>query len=251
MTPLNRGLRPWSGRDDVPPDDPLVHRLRSVAGGVEPDPFFVRRLRGRVLNEHVAISEGLLQPKSGREMGRLGRAVLMASLALAVSVGGAAATSQEALPGDLLYPMKLQIEEIRLRLAPAELKEHLEVAQLDERLRELERLVAAGRWEGVRDAATALERSVAIVSEDPAAIGALAERSEVLEQLLTVVPEQGRAGIERAIQAAHGSGRPATAPERPASAGAPSAHATPDAASNPGRPTDRPNPSHTPPAYGR
>jgi hypothetical protein len=251
MTPLDRRLRPWSGRDEFSPDDPLVRQLRGVVGGVEPDPLFVRRLRGRVLNEHVAISEGLLQPTERREMGRLGRAVLMASLALAVSVGGAAATSQEALPGDLLYPMKLQIEEIRLRVAPPGVHEHLEVAQLDERLRELERLVAAGRWDGVRDAAAALERSVAVVSADPAATGVLAERTEVLEELLTAVPEEGRGGIKRALEAAQGNGAPATAPQRPAWAGVPHAHATPAAASNATRPSDRPNPSHTPPAYGR
>jgi hypothetical protein len=233
---------------DLRPRDPGARRLLRSVGAVEPDPLFRRRLRGRVLNQHVAAREGLARPDvRPRRMGRLGRSVLMASLALAVSVGGAAAASQQALPGDLLYPMKLQVEEIRLRAAPAWMREGLELAALDERLDEVEQLAAADRW---ADLAVAVDAALAARQElhasDPVAEVALEKHTAALEELLTVVPEAGRSGIERALQASEAhphkpalSGRGAT----PAVPNGPGERANP---ATPASPTHPPQPTHPP-----
>lgn len=234
---------------DLRPEDPVAKRLLRSAGAIEPDPLFRRRLRGRVLNQHVAAREGLASTGvRPRQMGRLGRSVLMASLALAVSVGAAAASSQEALPGDLLYPMKLQIEEIRLRAAPAWMREGLELAALDERLDEVEQLAAADRWADMAvavDAALAARREVA--ASNPVAEAALEKHTAMLEELLTVVPEAGRSGIERALQASEAhphkrafSGRGA-APAVPNGPGERANAAAPASASRPPQRTHPPS----------
>jgi hypothetical protein len=72
--------------------------------------------------------------------------LLMASVALAATLGTVGAASQQALPGDPLYPVKRQIEEIRLQAAPAWMHDGLELATLSERLDEVERLAVAHRW---------------------------------------------------------------------------------------------------------
>ena len=51
-------------------------------------------------------------------MGVLGRGVLYASLLTAVGVSAVGAAAQESLPGDSLYAVKLQLEEVRMLVAP-------------------------------------------------------------------------------------------------------------------------------------
>jgi hypothetical protein len=202
---------------DLRPDDPLTARLTRAVAALEPDPLFRRRLRGQVLNRHVAVREGLAAAEPPRRMGRLGRSVLMASVVLAASVGGVGAVSQQALPGDSLYSVKLQIEEIRLRVAPDWMRGGLELAALDERLDEVERLAAAARW---LDMPAAVNAAVATRAElassgDAIARQPLTDHTTVLKELLTEVPDSGRKGILRALHAAQGKGRHATAPADP------------------------------------
>ena len=79
-------------------------------------------------------------------MGRIGRASLVASLALAASVGSVMAASQGAIPGDLLYPLKRQVESLRVRILPPDLQDELAAYVLTERVSELGRLADAGEW---------------------------------------------------------------------------------------------------------
>ena len=85
--------------------------LRRLATDRQPDPFFRRRLRSEVLNRWVATREGLApvpeRPWIGREMGRLGRACLYATVALGVSAASVLGVSQESVPGQPLYPAQL------------------------------------------------------------------------------------------------------------------------------------------------
>ncbi|MEO6295416.1 MAG: hypothetical protein ABIP01_01290, partial [Candidatus Limnocylindria bacterium] len=107
-------------RDSLRPpplaSDAAVRRyLELIRAELEPDPLFRRRLRGEVVNRFVAAREGLEQPaRRPSAMGKLGRAVLYSSFALAMSAGGVMAASQQALPGDVLYSLKLRIEALRL-----------------------------------------------------------------------------------------------------------------------------------------
>ena len=93
MSLLRDSLRP-------PPlaSDAAVRRyIELIRAELEPDPLFRRRLRGVVVNRFMAAREGLEQPAHRPSaMGRLGRAVLYSSFALAMSAGGVMAASQQA-----------------------------------------------------------------------------------------------------------------------------------------------------------
>src|SRR5512142_1012045 len=99
----------------VQPDDPVARLIERTSARLRPDARYRRRLRSHVVNQYVAVREGLAPPVPRRkEMGAIGRAVLLSSLALAVSVTAVGAASASALPGDSLYPVKRQLEQIRI-----------------------------------------------------------------------------------------------------------------------------------------
>lgn len=206
---------------NLPADDPILRRLERTAAHLEPDPLYRRRLRGNVLNRYVASREGLVVRRPARRTGALGRAVLYSSVALAVSVTAAGAASHGAVPGDLLYPMKRELEEIRLDIAPPWVREDLMAASLAERLGEVERLARAGRWELVPaavDEAVATEAELTALGESSAGLQTvrLQRRTAALTQLLSSAPDAARPGLARALQAAkaavgianHGAGAP-------------------------------------------
>jgi hypothetical protein len=185
-------------------------------------------------------------------MGRLGRSVLVASLALAVTAGSVGAVSQSALPGDALYPVKRQLEELRLRVAPASLREALELDLFDERLDEVERLAAADRWSDLPAAVdAALAARGGLAESDLTADAALSTHAEVLESLLSTAPQAARGGIQRALRASSPERRPDRNehPNRPAVPGAgvapgPSSRPSAKATAAPStRPSDRPKAS--------
>jgi hypothetical protein len=214
MTLLDRIL----ARSMVMPTDPIIAaRIERHVRRIQPDPMFRRRLRSVVVNRYVATREGLAPPvpRTGarRQMGALGRGVLYASLMTAIGTTAVAAASQETLPGDSLYGVKIQLEQLRIRIAPAGLRDDLAAIALDERLDELEQLANSGRWELVDEAASRAEAAEAqleaLIGGDPANAGAsaagLAEHLDRLEQLLTTAPASALQGLERAIEASSAS----------------------------------------------
>jgi hypothetical protein len=198
-------------------DEAVRRYLMAIRAQLEPDPLFKRRLRGVVVNHFVAAREGAAQPgRRASGMGRIGRACLYASVALALSVGGTLGASRGALPGELLYSVKLQMEGIRVALLPAHLHDDLAVARLSARIDELRRLTAAGDWFHASSLAGAISDGYdelrALGVTDAAAEGMLAQRLEVLEGLLERLPPQAEAAIQRAID--HAPGLNGTAPGR-------------------------------------
>lgn len=209
-----------------PLDEAFAERLERSLRRLEPDALYRRRLRGSVLNHFVATREGLVQPSRGRrEMGALGRGVLYASLAVVLSTSAAGVAAAESLPGDPLYPVKLQYEEIRLHMAPPAMRADLMAMALDERLDELETLARAGRWSHVAGAAQGVaeaEERLAGVRGAPgqAAVDELTEHAAVLKALVDSAPAAARDGLHRAIQAAASQGKAGDAhPSRPPGAG--------------------------------
>jgi hypothetical protein len=195
---------------DPPGDIELL--LRAVATAVDPDPFFRRRLRGVVLNEHVALREGVLRTAApGRGvMGRLGRACLVTSVVVIGSLGAVGVAAQDALPGDPLHAVKLQIEALRQRVAPAEMRPELAAWALSERIEELERLVDAGRWTLARAAAAEVAASaedLAAYDVEPTAADAarIDRQLTVLAGLVERVPEPARDAIEHALEVSSGA----------------------------------------------
>lgn len=180
-------------------DDAVERYLAGLRTALQPDPLFRRRLRGRVMNEFVARREELVRPPRAT-MGRLGRAVLYASVTLMLGVSTAMAASQGAIPGDPLYPVKRQIEELRLQALPAALHEELVADALAERIEELGRLAELGRWDAVAIHADAVEAEYGDLSAAIAVASVPMERHlVVLGELLDRLPERARSGIERVI----------------------------------------------------
>jgi hypothetical protein len=137
---------------ELPPDDRVLRAVRGALHREDPDPLFRRRLRGVVLNQYIARRDAPAPPRR-REMGKLGRAVLYASVALALSLTVGGAVSQDSRPGDLLYTLKRRIEEIRVRVAPESVQGLVLGMALDERLSELQSLAVGGDWSRVEWAA--------------------------------------------------------------------------------------------------
>lgn len=197
------GQGAWS-----PLDQAYAQSLERTLRRLEPDALYRRRLRGEVLNRYVATREGLVRPpQRPRGMGALGRGVLYASLAVAVATSAAGAAAAESLPGDPLYPVKLQFEEIRLQIAPPAMRADLMAMALDERLHEMEELARAGTWSQVAAVATAVaqaEERLAALQGTPgqAAANELSEHAAVLEALVETAPAGAQEGLNQAIEAA-------------------------------------------------
>jgi hypothetical protein len=205
LTLLDRALQPR--QVSLGMDEALQRRLERALRRVEPDPLFKRRLRGHVLNGYVAAREGLIaEPRRQRRMGTLGRSVLYASLALAMSVSAAGAAAQDSLPGDALYGLKLQLEDVRMRIAPHAVRVELAEIALAERIEELERLAASGSWSLVAAAAARVsEAEDALAEIDPESAAprsvAVASARQALEKVMAKAPPPARGGLERALQA--------------------------------------------------
>ncbi|MCV0404114.1 MAG: hypothetical protein K5924_10515 [Chloroflexi bacterium] len=157
MSLFTRPIRPANADLDVA----VERRLKTLRAQVTPDPHFRRRLRGHAINRYVAtrerIAEDIGERRQSRQMGRLGRAVLIASVTLAASAATALGSSQYALPGDPLYGLKLRVEALRFDAVPARLHPFLAADVVGERLEEMARLVASGR----PSEAAALEPAIA------------------------------------------------------------------------------------------
>lgn len=191
-------------------DEAVERYLTAIRAEAGPDPLFRRRLRGQVLNRYVAAREGIADaPTASRSMGRLGRAVLYASFALAFSVTGVMAASQEALPGELLYPLKRQVEHLRIQVLPAHLHDDLAMYALAERIHELEVLADRGDWVRVTALAATIEQdylALADALENDA--GQLDRHIVVLNGLLQNLPATARAAVWDVLDGTPGIGRP-------------------------------------------
>jgi hypothetical protein len=234
MSLFHRSLRPPGSSSEA-----AVERyLRAIYASIEPDPQFRLRLRGATMNRFVAGREGHRSSvvPMRREMGRIGRAVLYASFTLALSVTSVMAASQSAIPGDVLYPLKRQIEQIRYRAVPAHLHALLAASELSERLVEMGRLAELGRWEHMIAVAGEVRADYPeLLAMDRGASAGLESRLVVVAGLLEHLPEDARTAIEdrwegmpgidpsggsRGLAAPSGSGggedTPGTASESPA-----------------------------------
>jgi hypothetical protein len=198
-------------RDQPPvhPDDETIGRLRAAVAELDPDPLFRRRLRGTLLNGYVEVREGMRPAPPSTGMGRIGRAVLYASLAIAMGATAVGAASQAALPGDPLYGAKIAIEQLRWDLAPASVRLQLAAASLDERIDELEQLAAKGNWAlaaaSVQQVAAELQRLQEMGGGAPSADETRIEhRLTVLTAVFEKAPPAAKEGLQRAIAAPEG-----------------------------------------------
>ena len=158
---------------------------------------------------------------------KLSYAVLWVALLLAViffsGMGATAYAAQSALPGDVLYKVKMSIEQTQVRLAAdaAKLAElHLEFAE--RRLDEISGLIAEGRYVEIERATQEFEYHVqqALIAMQTVAAGdplraqvlaarvnaALTEYAQTLSGMMIKVPEGSRASMQRAINTSQNAG---------------------------------------------
>lgn len=175
-------------------DDAVDRYVAALRADLDPDPLFRRRLRGRVMNEYVARRDQI--PAHRAPMGRLGRAVLSASVTLMLGVSTTMAASQAAIPGDALYPIKRQIEQLRLQALPADVHDELVAYALAERIEELDRLAELGRWEAVRAQAAATEAAYATLAASVDVGSSSVQRHlVVLDGLLDRLPRRAQEAV--------------------------------------------------------
>lgn len=186
MSLLGRTARDPGGAGHV-----AVERLlRDSMARLDADPLFRRRLRSDVMNAWVAMREGIAPPPPRRRwlsnrMGSLGRACLVASVAVYASLASVMAASSQALPGEPLYAVKLRIEELRVEALPSHFHEELAINALAERVGEMERLAASGSLAEAVAMVPAIERQYANLERLLEARGGA--RSELVESRLNVV----------------------------------------------------------------
>jgi hypothetical protein len=225
-----------------------------------------------VTNRFVAAREGMHIAPRTRSMGRLGRAVLYASFTLALSATSVLAASGEALPGDPLYALKRQVEDLRVQVLPAELHDDLAADALAERIDELAGLAERGDWARVEALALTVEHDFVAFVADADSLGGDSNDKYlmVLTALLDRLPDRAHEAVEAVIErgsGAHatplepgtrGGGTPATSAgggsggSTPAADGGPtdnanggSGRAAPTATPEP-KPTKSPKPDPTP-----
>ncbi|HEY3081666.1 MAG TPA: DUF5667 domain-containing protein [Chloroflexota bacterium] len=197
----------------------LVEVVRAIAPPppVTPDPAFRRRARvalveamaagrspaaGRArLRSLAAAAGGLIMPPRNH-LARAAAPALFVALLLVLAAGGAVDASQDALPGDTLYPVKLGAEEVRLALAAddeARARVHLELAS--RRADEIEQARAAGRTDAVATATDAFaehvgsaERLLTSARDAGRDVGALADLLAASSARETVLPARAGPG---------------------------------------------------------
>ena len=141
-------------------------------------------------------------------------------LALALSFGGAGATAyaaQAALPGDVLYPVKIGLEDAQVALSSNEAAHaQLRVKFTETRMKEMVALIAENRYEDVYAAADRLESDAHQVTEEFGAVAQVdpeyarslaqsldtgfARHAQLLTQLMIAFPDEARPAISRALQ---------------------------------------------------
>jgi hypothetical protein len=124
-----------------------------------------------------------------------------------MSVGGVMAASRAAAPGDLLYPVKRQLEEIRAAVLPAHLRDELAAYVFEQRVTELGRLVEAGdlgRASALMPDVRAAFEELLALRPDVAGDSLFATHLAVLADLLDRLPEPAREALERSLERAPG-----------------------------------------------
>jgi hypothetical protein len=154
---------------------------------------------------------------------RRAAAALMVAIMLVVSFGtaGTVYASGQALPGDVLYPVKLMIEDARLLTVSGEKEVFLNLLFLEKRTEEARDLIEAGQsgdlylleesyLATLERATSSMEQSArdhpaesrALIHQGEQAVQA---RSAELAGLLELVPPEAKPAIERALSATNNS----------------------------------------------
>jgi hypothetical protein len=253
--------RPAEVTDDLAPLLEAAESLRAELAQFELDPEVADRHLERVLNGSapvvpLPVRQGGGGPRGPRGLRGLRRRVAVMALAAAlvlVPATMASAASSDALPGQVLYSVKLAVEQVRLASVQWSLTlEAQERAKLAaKRLDELHKLIKLRMFHQIPPAIRALDKAVVAAHEavekaiaeegrDPELVAAAGELEAVkdaksnelvaLRKIVSQLPPANQAAIKLAVQQSQvitASLPPVLAPA-PATTAAPNSTAPPD-----------------------
>lgn len=197
---------------------------------VMPRAQFRQAARGRLLArlpDYPSVTFGerirlLWQTRKSKLTRRFAMSWILIGTMLASLVGGGAAyASSEALPGEVLYPAKIAIEDLRLILADDQSDVELYMQFAEERLDEIAALVEAGNYDKIPVAAAGYEQRMDGLAQLGAESGPLGETfgetvaiqlqdrlqthtqvlTQLQNQLRTATQSQAKESLQLAIQA--------------------------------------------------
>lgn len=229
--------------------NPLVERmLKTLAEAPLPDPLRLASARRAYLEQAARLRGGAVRPARSSlpvpmRWVRLAAACLLAAILSLGVLSGAALAADQALPGDLLYPLDLAMEDLRLasaRTPQAKVTLLLELA--DERIEESGRLASRGEPDRMAEALEAYDQILVQISAALDLTGktnrpglerqldqSLTVHEQRLQELRQQAPEKAWPGLDRAIEASQGVHSPQSGI---------------DAEKTPGPPADRPGNGH-------
>ena len=192
--------------------------LREHRSEFNPRPGYIHASRQRVMARIERNAEPSRNKVPGFNFFQLHR-VLVTLLVLVLLVFGSygvAQASQPALPGDVLYPVKISLEEAQLALSPVEAKAELSVQFVERRYDELQALVMAGRQEDIPFAVARIKQQIddALARIDRLALQnrleggniasalnqVLLEQSTAMVSLLNIVPLEAQSQLEEVVE---------------------------------------------------
>lgn len=139
---------------------------------------------------------------------------LIVMLVVSLFGGGTVYASQNALPGDGLYSLKLQIEDLKLQFATEEDDQELYLQFANERVNEIKALIEEGRFADISIAmkgyshafiqamATSEGEEETETSRTEVYFG-LSNSLEVITRLMAEVPQEAYPGLEVALTEVH------------------------------------------------
>jgi hypothetical protein len=195
----------------------LTGKLESIALP-EPNPRFRSSARNRILTamqaqEPVTFSTWFRHIwQSAQQFSQRSPSMtiaLIVALILSMVGGSSVYASQQAIPGDLLYPLKMQIEDLQLAAAPDQVDENLYFQFAEERVEEVLALIEQGRYQDIPAAMSRLQNGLNNVSDviektpekgrSETAAG-LTTSLTVLSERLGQVPEAAMPGMQKASE---------------------------------------------------
>lgn len=190
-----------------------------------PDEGFEREARARILNtarksQPVSWMTRLRQSLADFTFTLTSRPIMklgLVALLLVILGSGVVFASAKAMPGDLLYPVKLFLEDARLNIIGDNKETGLRFDFANERIHEVDMLIQAGKYENISEVIEhyviqmdQITQAITSQSSEQDADGEkksetthsyLEYQLEILYGLLERAPEQAAPGIEKAIEA--------------------------------------------------
>lgn len=220
---LDRAVPPYSDRLGAAGDDPLVEAAQQLASG--PDVALSAaaldrieaRLRARTVElaprmqaqaasnlSPVPPAETVRALPRRRSSMRLLRYAVAACLviALVLTSAGAARASDDSVPGDVLYPLKRLIEQVRLSLVSTENEPDLRLELAERRLDEFETLLEHNKVDlnVLEDASTHLDRAMQLADEGHGNPVLISQQAAALAQQKYTLIQQAMVMVEAETQ---------------------------------------------------